>query len=374
MNRRKFLDYLIKGSMLSVASGCVLPETHLSLGLKMPDKGKHWLWLSPGNHHFKSDITKHLTRIKEAGFEAILVQAFNGRKTYYKSDFLPAYDHLLEKLIPIAKSCDLEIHAWIFSLMCNSDKIRKSHPEWFTLNRNLQSSLEQPPYVGYYRWLCPSRPEVTEYLGAIVNELSQLVDLDGIHLDYIRYPDVILPEALQPTYNLVQNSELPEFDSCYCPVCRTEFEKIYGIDPLNLSDPSDNLEWRRFREQNITRIVSEMATIVRKKKKTISAAVFPTPAIAKKLVRQNWSEWNVDAFFPMIYHNYYHQDLEWIKTATQEGVNVLSKGQKLYSGVYLPFLRSGDLEKAHKFARQAGADGVSLFEWDKIAEDSWGSF
>ena len=88
---------------------------------KVPENNKNWLWLSPGRS-FSKDIQGNLARIKETGFDAILVQVFNGRKTRFASHFLPAYDHLLDQLVPAAKSVGLEIHAWIFSLMCNVKK------------------------------------------------------------------------------------------------------------------------------------------------------------------------------------------------------------------------------------------------------------
>lgn len=359
---------------MSIGHGFSAYNSLISSGQKLSGEGKNWLWLSPGNRHFKSDMEGNIARISEAGFDAILVQSFNGRKTLYNSQFLPAYGHFLEELIPLAKSAGLEIHAWIFSLMCNVDKIRQEHPEWFNVNRNLESSLETPPYVGYYRWLCPTRQEVTEYLSTIVSELAEIDGLDGIHLDYIRYPDVILPIGLQPKYNLIQNHEMPEFDFCYCSVCRQKFKDLRGIDPSEIKDPAENLHWRDFREQNITRIVSAMAKIARKKNKVISAAVFPTPKIARKLVRQNWQEWDLDAFFPMIYHKYYNRGLDWIKTATREGVAAISDDKELYTGIFLPFLAPGELETVNNYAHQAGANGVSIFEWDKLNEEYWESF
>ncbi len=61
--------------------------------------------------------------------------------------------------------------------------------------------------------------------------------LGSYHLDYIRYPDVILPVALWPKYNLVQDKEYPEFDFCYCDVCRDEFKNASGVDPKAIADP-----------------------------------------------------------------------------------------------------------------------------------------
>ena len=102
------------------------------------------------------------------------------------------------------------------------DSVHAEHPEWYNVNRNGDNSWDHPAYVGYYRFLCPSRPGVHEFLQKRVRELSAF-DVDGVHLDYIRYPDVILAESLQPHYDIVQDKEYPQYDYCYCDVCRAGF-------------------------------------------------------------------------------------------------------------------------------------------------------
>jgi hypothetical protein len=59
------------------------------------------------------------------------------------------------------------------------------------------------PYVNYYHFLCPSHEEVRDHLAKIFGNIANTANLDGVHLDYIRYPDVILPVALWKKYNLV---------------------------------------------------------------------------------------------------------------------------------------------------------------------------
>ena len=115
----------------------------------------------------------------------------------------------------------------------------EEHPEWYAVNRRGESTAEKSPYVPYYRFLCPSRGAVGEFLAQQFRELTRL-PVQGLHFDYIRYPDVILPVALWSKYNLVQDREYPEFDFCYCDVCRASFKRQEGIDPLGLDDPSQH--------------------------------------------------------------------------------------------------------------------------------------
>jgi hypothetical protein len=44
-------------------------------------------------------------------------------------------------------------------------------------------------------------------------------------LDYVRYPDVILGADLQPKYNIVQDTELPEYDYGYHPIALKNLKK-----------------------------------------------------------------------------------------------------------------------------------------------------
>ena len=70
-----------------------------------------------------------------------------------------------------------------------------------------------------------------------------------------KYPDVILPRALWKKYDLVQDEELPAFDTCYCEVCRKAFRDEHGEDPLALPDPPASEAWRKFRLDRLTRFL-----------------------------------------------------------------------------------------------------------------------
>ena len=316
---------------------------------------KNWLWISGNLKTTKDEWKWKLENIKKSGISAIFIK-----------------DYFIQDLLTIAKEFELEIHVWIISLLANSLELPKVQPEWFNKNRNLISSYDSPPYVNYYKWLCPNKKETYSYLkNKITNILKN--DINGIHLDYIRYPDVILPEALQPEYQIKQDCELPEYDFCYCEKCRESFEKKYGIDPLALAEPEKNIEWRNFRLNSVTKIVNNLQQLIEKSKpkKYFSAAVFPTPSIAKKLVRQDWTQWKLDGIFPMIYHHFYNQPISWIKNATEEGLAEIDNNTDLYSGLYVQKLSPKELITAIEFSLKANAKGVSLFCEDSMTNEHW---
>ena len=107
--------------------------------------------------------------------------------------------------------------------------------------------------------------------------------------------------------------EYPQYDYCYCDKCVTDFKDQSGIDIREAEDPSQVEEWKQFRYDLITKIVNRLSDMVHSKNKEINAAVFPGPnSIAKRIVRQEWDKWNIDAFYPMNYNDFYLEGPEWV--------------------------------------------------------------
>jgi hypothetical protein len=247
----------------------------------------------------------------------------------------------------------------------------QDHPDWYSLNRNEISCIEKPPYVGYYKWLCPSRDDVKHFLNQKARNILKIEGLSGLHMDYIRHPDVILPSALWAKYGLIQDHEMPEYDYCYCDVCRSTFKRLHGYDPLELEDPSGDSSWIRYRYDIVTDVVNGLAHTADSMDKKLSAAVFPSPGIARKLVRQDWDHWPLDEVFPMVYHNFYNQDIEWIGETTWAGVRAIPGNVKLYTGLYIPALTPEDLNIAIRTILHAGASGFCLFEYNALNDEHW---
>jgi len=352
MDRRAFLAGA--GTGAAVLGGYAMAGAFSDL---LPSAGrgplKHWAWLR-GEVKALDEWRRSLASMKAAGIDAILI---GGSADFYR------------RAVPAAAAEGLELHAWIFAMMRGEHL--KTHPDWYAVSRAGVSTAAKPPYVDYYRFLCPSRDEVRQWLAGYVRELAAIDGLASVHLDYIRYPDVILPVALWPKYNLVQDKEYPEFDFCYCAVCRDRFMRASGIDPQHLADPPSHLAWLQYRCDTITDVVSLVANQVHAQKKLVTAAVFPTPTIARTLVRQEWTKWKVDALLPMVYHGFYKEEVPWVERATREGVEALAGRVPLYSGLYVPDLPPADLARAARFALAGGANGICLFQGNTLTPEHW---
>jgi hypothetical protein len=337
MDKRDF----IKSSML-MGLAASLPLQPLASTSK--SKARHWVWVNPNVKDEQEALNERYSKYYKAGIKGIFFEADS------------------EKHFRAAKRNKLEAHRWMWTLNRGEKSLLESHPEWYAVSRNGKSCADQPPYVNYYRWLCPSKPETLNYLKEQVNAILQNDYVDGIHLDYVRYCDVILPVNLWDTYKIEQNQELPEYDFCYCDTCRSNFKKLKGIDPLQIKHPDQSLSWRKYRYDRVTFIVNELSKVAKTFRKPITAAVFPTPEVAKRIVRQDWTQWNLDAVFPMIYHGFYKEDVSWIGDAVEEGLSGLAGKFPLYAGLFLPdFADMNELRKGIDSALRNGASGVSLF-------------
>jgi uncharacterized lipoprotein YddW (UPF0748 family) len=253
------------------------------------------------------------------------------------------------------------------------DTIANKNPEWYSVNRNGNNSLDYRAYVDYYQWLSPFHPEARNH---IINNAKKLMEVEGlasVHLDYVRYPDVILGAALQPKYNIVQETEMPEYDFGYHPIAREKFKGIFNKDPLDFKNPELSTEWRQFRLNAITTLVNEIVDIAHSKNKKVTAAVFPFPEMSRQMVRQAWNDWNLDAAYPMLYQNFYLENINWIGFATKQGVNDVDF--PIYSGLYSPALKNGEqLEKAIKISKDNGAKGISIFTADGLNKEQQAVF
>ena len=346
MKRRDFIQILGVSSMMAgVGFGC---QTSSSEAKKL----KNWAWLGGGKNNTDDDWYNLLKRLKDNRIHGVLP---SGSNEHY------------ERLGKMTRELGMDLHAWRWTM--NRGGYMKDRPEIYAVSRDGNSVIDKPPYVGYYRWMCPSHPDVKDILIEDYTGLCSIEGLNAVHLDYVRYCDVILPIALQPKYNLVQDHEMAEFDFCYCERCRGKFKEQHGQDPLDMEDPSQSMEWHQFRLDMLVDVVNAIADAVHEKGKQISAAVFPTPTIARKIVRQDWERFNLDAFFPMMYFKDYNGDLKWVEDVVKEDVKVLNGRAKLYAGLHLGHVRQFGIKPVVDTCINNGADGVCFFTGQSLKDD-----
>tara|TARA_R110002051_G_scaffold69304_1_gene124595 strand:+ start:9797 stop:10933 length:1137 start_codon:yes stop_codon:yes gene_type:complete len=355
MKNIKILVFILT---LSIISCGTKEEKTIDESATTENSFEYGVWVTADAKRTNEDYAQEFGKYKNAGIDEVLINTNTNPE-------------LLKRLTPIAKEKGLRVHAWLMAMNRPYDSVALQHPDWYIVSKEGKSSFDTRPYVDYYQWLCPTRKESREYVLSLVEGLAKVEGIESVHLDYIRFPDIFLPIGLLPKYNLVQDEEMPEYDFCYCDACISAFEKIHHKNPLESKNTAIDMEWKNFRLNAIKSVVDDAYKIVHRYHKNLTAAVFPYPEMADHMVRQRWDKWDIDEVYPMIYHGFYNEEIDWIGYATKQGVTDLkAKKVGLNTGVYLPpFKSSEELKEAILLAKENGAKGITFFDGPALTEE-----
>ncbi|TXB66516.1 family 10 glycosylhydrolase [Phaeodactylibacter luteus] len=372
MDKRTFIKTLGQGALGLAGSHWLLQSCSPGQGNTSSEAAtptKVWAWARPQQGWSAEDWKQTLARARVAGVNALLLEVYNGNQTFYEGGQLPMKEDLLAVVAPLCHELGMEFHAWMWTMPLNNPDMVEQHPDWYAVNGLGQPANTHPAYVDYYKFMCPCHPEVQAYVAGNVRSLARISEVDGVHLDYVRLPDVILAKGLQPKYGIVQDREYPEYDYSYSTYCREQFKAQSGIDPLtDLEDPSANEAWRQFRYDSVSNMVNQkLVPEAKAQNKMITAAVFPN----WESVRQAWHTWNLDAFLPMLYHNFYEQDIGFIREHTQKALERLNHSKPVYSGLFVPAIAPEELTAAAGEGLEGGASGIALFDLTAMTESHW---
>ena len=220
-----------------------------------------------------------IKRLADNGFTAILANMLWAGVAFYKSDVLPRSATVSEKgdqielCLAACRKYGVQCHIWKvnYNMGWATDKA-------FVAQKKAEGRT-QVNYDGSPndRWLCPSHPENQKLEIESMLEVARKYDVDGLHFDYIRYPDR---------------------EGCFCQGCRTRFETAIGRKvntwPADVRNDADLAsKWLDFRRQQITTVVAAVAARARQIRPgiKISAAVFRNWPVDRDAVGQDWRLW-----------------------------------------------------------------------------------
>lgn len=142
----------------------------------------------------KRELTTMLDRLKRAGINTVLLQTRVRASTIYPSDIepfdlcltgrhgqSPGYDPL-HFAIEECHRRGMECHAWMVTI-----PIGKTSEQRFKEFRSRNPQLTKT--IGQEGFMNPELQATGDYLARICAEVTRRYDIDGIHLDYIRYPE-----------------------------------------------------------------------------------------------------------------------------------------------------------------------------------------
>jgi uncharacterized lipoprotein YddW (UPF0748 family) len=219
-----------------------------------------------------------IARLAENGFTAILPNMLWGGVAYYASEVLPAAREVAEEgdqireCLAAARKHGVQVHVWKVNWNLGSRA-----PREFVERMRAAGRLQADATGKEEPWLCPSHPENQQLEIASMVEVARKYAVDGLHFDYIRYPDN---------------------NHCFCAGCRERFTAASGGklrqwpgDALRDGPLRQQwLDWRRSHIDLVVRETSKQAKAVRPGIK-ISAAVFRQWTTDRDSVGQDWKLW-----------------------------------------------------------------------------------
>ena len=205
----------------------------------------------------------------------------------------------------------------------------------------------------------PSAPEVKERVYAVAMDLVERYEIDGIHLDYVRYPSGAFDYsrgALDRFRNWI--------DGRITDDQRTEFVSASEQNPLAFVEAFPE-PWAEFRRDQITDLVERIYVGVKRRRLEVlvSAAVFPDAQESFLHRYQDWEGWLrrgiVDVVAPMAYN----PDDGLFDQAISHAAEVAGP-ERIWAGVgaYLTTYE-GTLSKID-ITQRIGVRGFLLFSYD----------
>ena len=147
----------------------------------------HVIWVQCEAARTPEHADVMLDRVVQGGFDMLLYCVGSG-VVAYRSDLLDSLPYVTSDYDPLAyvvaqgHARGVQVQAWWSpGQMMKYGTLRSVHPEWDI------ASLDEIP--DDFHWPNFSLPEVRYFVGDVVAEITTNYQVDGVHLDYIRYPE-----------------------------------------------------------------------------------------------------------------------------------------------------------------------------------------
>ena len=360
---------------LRVLLGLIAWSLALVCRADAPEFRAFWVDAYHPGYRNAAEVSQLVADVRAAHANTIIVEVRRRGDAYYNSSLEPKSPDIASGFDPladlVAKAHDtdqgprLEVHAWIVCFpVWDSDTVRPSpehvysrHPDWLTRN-------DQGDTWNYKDFtLDPGHPGVQKFLYDISMDIISRYDVDGFHLDYIRY--------CNNTFG-------------YNPKAVARFNALTGRAGR---PPKLDREWMQFRRDQVTGLVRKIYLNALALKPLIKISVAGNsyaPGIATLAqwprgsayftTLQDWRAWleegMVDLVLPMDYFRAEKNADDWNRWTIFDKDNAGQRGVVIGLAHYLNNLTNA-LAQMHS-ARTASPDGnhalgLALYSYGEMA-------
>ncbi|MEP0767054.1 MAG: family 10 glycosylhydrolase [Fimbriimonadia bacterium] len=324
------------------------------------------LWVVRTSITSPAKVTNLVRRAVDTGFNTLLVQVRGRGDSYFLGGTEPRAEDLaaqssnfdpLAAVLDAAGKNGLSVHAWVnvnYVWSGNKLPLDPSHlvnakPEWLAMDSDGVRPKTSGRVEGAYT--CPSDPEVRAHIRSVIRDLVARYRLDGIHLDYIRYPNE---------------------HYCYCPGCIERFKQYLGDAAKGIAVPDTPkrfaTQWTDWRREQISALVRDIRDDLSKTGVALTAAVWVDVKRARDTKFQDWPRWCKEGWLDAVLPMNYAVDEATYRELAEEAMRQAGTTQ-VWMGIGAWRLEPEENVKRIRIARQLGAAGVSLFSYGGLTNE-----
>ena len=353
------------------------------------------LWVTRTTLTSPESIRQMVAAANAGGFNTLLVQVRGRGDAYYQGTLEPRAPELAAKpdfdplatVLEQAHAAGLKVHAWVAVNLVSSsvtlppsrDHVIYRAPEWLMVPRELAAAMKKidlrsPAYLGQLaRWTrahntqveglytSPLHPAAQDHTAAVIGEIAAKYAVDGIHLDYVRFPDEDFdysPSAIEAFKQSIRPSlDEPE---------KKDAAARELLDPLAYPNlfPA---QWSDFRRSRLTSLVIKIRAAVKQARPEaiLSAAVAPDAQIAFDQRLQDWRDWIDQSLLDVVVPMAYTTDAATFQQ--QIGAARAYAGTRpVWAGIGAYQLSSAQTLQHIAAANKIGVAGVILFSYESL--------
>ncbi len=317
----------------------------------------------------EQETIDHVAKCKAHGIDLLVPSLSGGGTVLWKTDkaeYYPSQREAFEKgfdalacLIRHAHAAGIRVYPSV--AVCPGGRVLDQHPEWETRDREGKPSSATTTAAVSLAFPPARRAKVELLL-----DLVKGYEIDGILLDYCRYPENSKTQATRYGYY--------GYDTPLLDACRT----IYGFDPRQ--EAIDSPRWKIFnamRAETVTAFVRELREAVMASARGIRVGGFgdTDPVLEARSCGRDWAAWGRQGLIDDFFLATYTEKAVEMPAVVKRAREALGPKVVLLSALtpFNRFLKTNEeMVEAARAQRAGGADGLWIYREDSLTElDLW---
>lgn len=350
------------------------------------ERGRRAMWVVRYSLASAGSIDRMVRQAAEAGFDDLFVQVCGRGDAWFPSSVYPhsgaAREVLASGFDPLAYVLErahargIRVHAWVNTLLVWSaadppedpSHVYNTRPEWMMVDRRGKSLADYTR--GEFKrlritgaFLSPAHPGAREYVRSFIAEIVGRYPVDGVHLDYIRYPlrDTDYGAHARRGFHAAHKVDPQELVSDEAGSRREYGDRRYG-ELLRL--------WREVRAGYVSGLVANIRSTVDSLRPgtVLSAAVKPDIDSAVEYFGQDWPGWVRRGYVDMVLPMAYSTDADKVYSQISSACSAVG-ADKVWAGLRAwETSVSGTMKRVRRIA-PLDTGGICFFSYDGVKDN-----